>query len=300
MLALCAVGSIFVLAAPGCKKYPNCKKDKDCQAALGEKCVANLCQNCKEDSECVERTPEGAPPFTCNGGRCGPTPTVVEGAAGGEEGDPCAQRPDCLGGLACKEGVCALCDADADCSPAICNQYSGRCSPEGSCESDDQCAIDEICDGGMCVFSGDLGDPSGPCGLDAVYFAFDSHVVTPQVTEQIAAAAECMAQQNTLVYLEAHADDRGTEEYNILLTENRGNKIKDMLIELGVSVANLQVIAKGDLEAIGATESDRAKDRRVQFIWSSTPVDNGDGGADGAADVSGGDVSAGDVDGDAG
>ncbi len=266
LFTLCAVGSLFVLAAPGCKKYPACKKDKDCKAELGEKCVGNVCQNCTEDTECADKTPEGQPAFTCNGGRCGPPPANPEGTQGGEEGDPCAQREDCLGGLSCKEGVCSLCDADADCSPATCNQYSGRCSPEGSCESDDQCAIDEICDGGMCVFSGDLGDPSGPCGLDAVFFAFDSHEVTPQVKEQVTAAADCMAQENRLVYLEAHADDRGTEEYNILLAEVRGNTVRDALIASGVDRDRLMVISKGSLEATGTTPDTHAEDRRVTFI----------------------------------
>lgn len=302
--ALCAAAlSLFALS--GCKKYPNCKKDKDCQA--GEKCVANLCQNCTEDADCADKTPEGQPTFTCNGGRCGPPGQGAEGAGGGEEGDPCAARTDCLGGLACKQGVCALCDSDTDCSPQTCNLYSGRCSPEGQCETDDQCAIDEICDGGMCIFSGDLGTPTGPCGLDAVFFAFDSAEITPQVRDQITAAAECIQTQNTLVYLEAHADDRGTEEYNILLTEKRGNQVKGLLTDLGVTESNLQVIAKGDLEATGTTESERAKDRRVQFIWSSPPTDQpadagGDAGDDAGADAGAdaGDDSGVDAGGDAG
>ncbi|MEM6995738.1 MAG: hypothetical protein AAF721_34835, partial [Myxococcota bacterium] len=74
LTSLLAAGTLFMLAAPGCAKYPNCKKDKDCRAENGEKCVANTCQNCKEDTECVEKTPEGQPTFTCNGGRGGPPP----------------------------------------------------------------------------------------------------------------------------------------------------------------------------------------------------------------------------------
>jgi len=290
--ALCAVGLMFVLTAGGCKKYPQCSKDKHCRAEAGEKCVANVCQNCTEDAECQARTPDGQAAFTCNGGRCGPPPTTgPEAAGGGEEGDPCAQRTDCLGGLACTQGKCSLCASDTDCAPATCNVYSNRCSPEGSCESDEQCAIDEICDGGMCVFSGDLGDPTGPCGLDAVYFAFDSAEMTPEVRDEVTAAAECIEQHDVLVYLEAHADSRGTEEYNILLTEDRGKRVKDLLVDLGVDATRLQVIAKGDLQAQGNTESDRAKDRRVQFIWSSPPVENGDAG-----DADGGNSAVGDGD----
>jgi peptidoglycan-associated lipoprotein len=36
------------------------------------------------------------------------------------------------------------------------------------------------------------------------------------------------------VILEAHADSRGTEEYNIMLTDKRGNNVKEFLQQLGV------------------------------------------------------------------
>jgi peptidoglycan-associated lipoprotein len=268
---LLGVATLALLSLAGCKKYPNCKKDKDCQA--GESCVGNICQNCKTDADCVDETPAGQAPWTCNAFRCGPPGT--EGAAGGgEEGDPCTQRTDCLGGLACKQGACSLCTEDLDCTPSTCNLDSGRCSPQNSCTTDEDCAMDEICDGGMCIFSGNLGnEDGGPCGLAAVYFAFDSDDLTPKTKGELDGVAQCIIEQNTQIFLEAHADDRGTEEYNILLTERRGNMVKSYLGEKGVSAELLQVIAKGDLESMGKDESSRSKDRRVQLIWpAGTPT----------------------------
>jgi peptidoglycan-associated lipoprotein len=150
-----------------------------------------------------------------------------------------------------------------------CNLDTGRCAPEGQCEHDEQCAMDEICSGGVCVFSGDAGDADGgPCGLAAVFFAFDSDVLTPKAEQELEALASCMVEQSKQVLLEAHADNRGTEEYNILLTERRGRSVMGFLTERGVPAGNLQVIAKGSLEATGMDESARSKDRRVQFIWT--------------------------------
>lgn len=289
-----SLASLGALSMVGCKKYPNCKKDKDCQA--GESCVGNICQNCKTDAECVDKTPAGQAPWTCNAFRCGPPGADAAGAGGGEEGDPCTQRTDCLGGLACKQGVCALCAEDLDCAPATCNLDSGRCSPQNSCTADEDCAMDEICDGGMCIFSGNLGnDDGGPCGLAAIYFAFDSDDLTPKTTQELDGVAQCITEQNTPIYLEAHADDRGTEEYNILLTERRGNMVKRYLGDKGVSADLLQVIAKGDLEAAGKDESSRSKDRRVQFIWPAGPG-GGTSPSEPAADPAG--DSAGDPAGD--
>jgi len=126
--------------------------------------------------------------------------------------------------------------------------------------------MDEICDGGMCIFSGG-GDLGGPCELDAVYFAFDSDSLTPKSQEELLAAASCIAEQGQEVVLEAHADAVGTEEYNIMLTERRGSSVRSFLVDQGVAAELLRVLAKGSLEAMGSTESDRSKDRRVNLLW---------------------------------
>lgn len=267
-----SIGLALTLAGLGawsCTKYPSCKKDGDCRAEVGEVCVGGSCQNCKTDAECVVRTPAGQDAWTCNAFRCGP-PNGGDAAiaGGGEEGDPCVQRTDCYGGLACREGVCSLCTEDVECAPSTCNLASGRCGPEGACETDDQCAMDEICDGGMCVFSGELGDDGGgPCGLAAVYFAFDSDELTPKTAEELTGVASCISSQGREVILEAHADDRGTEEYNILLTERRGRMVRTFLSDQGVPGELLKVLAKGSLEATGSDEAGRSRDRRVSILW---------------------------------
>lgn len=260
------------LSLGACKKpeYPACKKDKHCNVERGEKCVDKQCQNCKSDDECKGIGDNGAD-WVCHEFLC-QDPASIEGGAGasgtGEQGAPCVDASGCVGGLTCKAGICDMCSDDADCLTGSCNFDTGRCSPEGMCQSDDQCAMDEICDGGMCVFSGDYGQGGDSlCNLDAIFFAFDSDRITPQMEAKVNEAATCIAEQNRLLYLEAHADNVGTEEYNILLTERRGQSVKNILVTLGVSAENLQVIAKGSLEATGQDESSRSKDRRVQFIW---------------------------------
>jgi peptidoglycan-associated lipoprotein len=128
--------------------------------------------------------------------------------------------------------------------------------------------MDEICDNGSCVFSGVTpGAGPNPCSLDAVFFEFDSPDLKPEAQQQLQGAAECIKQQNRQVFLEAHADQRGTEEYNIMLTERRGATVKKFLGDLGVAADKLQVVSKGSLEATGSDEASMAKDRRVQFIW---------------------------------
>lgn len=256
------------LTLSACKKpqYPACKKDKHCKVDLGEKCVDGSCQNCTTDADCAGK---GAA-SVCHEFRC-QDPTQIDqagGAGGGSElGGPCTQTLDCVGGYVCTAGACSQCSDDIECSPSTCNFDTGRCAAGGQCQTDDQCPMDEICDGGMCIFSGTGPTGTGPCGLEAVYFAFDSDKLTPKSEEELKGLASCIAENNQQVYLEAHADNVGTEEYNILLTEKRGNGVKAFLTDNGAPAELLQVIAKGNLEASGATESERSKDRRVQFVW---------------------------------
>jgi peptidoglycan-associated lipoprotein len=267
------MGLLAVALTSGCKEeYPACKKDKHCNVEEGEKCVDGLCQNCVTDDECKGKGENGED-LTCVEFRCGDGSGAGGEGGPGSEGAPCTSTIECNGGLVCTAGECSKCTEDMQCPDGTCDLNTGLCNLPGGegggqCSMDDDCAMDEICDGGMCVFGGDYGgDGEVLCDLQAVFFGFDSPKIQPDVQEQLKTAAACMAEQNRLVYLEAHADPRGTEEYNILLTDKRGQGVKTFLVNLGVPAENMQVISKGSLEAQGTDETSFAQDRRVEFIW---------------------------------
>ena len=273
---LARLAPVALLALPlsmtaGCKKpqYPQCKKDKHCKAELGEKCVDGQCQNCNTDADCTGKAPDGSN-WVCHEFRCtDPNAIPADGGVGGL-GSPCTQSFDCSGGLVCTGGACSQCTDDIECNGGTCDLGTGTCTTPGgggSCTTDDQCAMDEICDGGMCVFSGIEPSGNNPCGLDAVYFGFDSPKIENEAAEQLRGVAECLKNTGTLVYLEAHADPRGTEEYNIMLTDKRGQGVKKFLEDLGVGAELMQVISKGSLEVTGTDEGSWSKDRRVEFVF---------------------------------
>ena len=263
-------GSLLLLAATaalalgGCKKpeYPACKKDKHCNQELGESCVDGTCQNCQTDAECVGKGPGGVD-WVCSEFRCQDPSAASLG--GGGEGDPCMQRTDCYGGLACSGGKCSMCTDDIQCAPDTCTIETGRCGGS-QCTSDDSCPMDEICDGGQCIFPGGEASAEAVCGVDAVYFGFDSDKLSPKNEELLTGVAQCLIDGGTAVILEAHADNVGTEEYNILLTDRRGSSVKAFLEAKGVPAEQLSVVGKGALEATGSSEAERAKDRRVDLV----------------------------------
>ncbi|MFZ5862804.1 MAG: peptidoglycan-associated lipoprotein Pal [Nitrospirota bacterium] len=90
--------------------------------------------------------------------------------------------------------------------------------------------------------------PAQPtAGLSDVYFEFDQSDVTAAgrtVLEQN--AKWLLSRGSAQVKIEGHADERGTNEYNVALSERRAQAVKRMLIALGVPAANLSTIGHGE------------------------------------------------------
>ena len=89
----------------------------------------------------------------------------------------------------------------------------------------------------------------------------------PADQEKLKALAACLQSNQAQLILEAHADSRGTEEYNIMLTDKRGVTVKEFLQNLGVDPSRMTVVSKGDLEATGTDDGSMKEDRRVDFIY---------------------------------
>lgn len=214
------------------------------------------CAPAFEDTEAAQVEAPAEPTFDDD--RPSPLPKTIAQAT--EEARRRAERP-CEGGKVKGPGGCERCVDDEQC-PTTCNLETARCAPVGWCEVDEHCGDYETCDEGLCIFR---GASSEPCGLGPIYFAWDSATVTEAHKARMAAAVECLAKSAAL-YIEAHSDDVGSEEFNILLAERRGMAVRDALVEAGLPRDKLQVIAKGSLEATGTDARGRAADRRVLII----------------------------------
>ena len=244
---------VSLIGLSGCKSkqvYPACAKTKHCEE--GESCVDKVCQNCTVDADCQAKGPDGED-FACVEFRCtDPSATSSEAC-------------DCDPGLICVADSCEFCTEGSQCDSGVCNP-SGRCEAM-PCATDDECPIDEICDGGQCLYHPlDGSSDADVCGIAALYFGFDSSQLSPSNQEQLSAAATCLTELDGNLVIEAHADNVGTEEYNILLTDQRGSIVREFLVQQGVGEERMRIVGKGALEAQGSDEAGRAQDRRVEFI----------------------------------
>lgn len=245
-LLLAIVAGLWAALLSGCPdkkpKSPACDSDKDCKD--GQHCVNKTCVQCGDDSHC----PEGQ---ECVNGGC----FVVA--------PECASDDQCQPGQVCKDGKCKACESNGECGPGgTCK--SGVCERPKSCNVDEDCADDEDCIDGLCLKPWSSGADVPPCALVTVQFEFDKAVIPEQHRDALGQLAECLRGVERGLALEGHADDSGTEEYNIALSERRAQAVADYLARLGVDPARLQVVPKGESEPTGRGAE---ADRRVEFEW---------------------------------
>ena len=243
------VWAAIVLLAAGCPtkkpKYPSCDGDKDCHA--GEKCMNKKCSQCALDTDC----PAGQ---QCDNGACKP-----------KEGW-CSGDGDCADGKVCKDHACVPCTAATECGEGgQCKE--GKCLRKGQCEVDTDCEEWQDCVKGVCVGAQSTGNEKPSCALDPVYFGFDQYSIDDTAKGVLQKDMECLSTTTLSVDVVGLTDPRGTEEYNIGLSDDRAQAVLTYLTRLGIDPSRMRKVPKGSLDATGTDEAGYAKDRRVELKW---------------------------------
>ncbi|HIF18248.1 MAG TPA: OmpA family protein [Cycloclasticus sp.] len=115
-----------------------------------------------------------------------------------------------------------------------------------------------------------LDNPSSPLSTKVIYFALDSSAVEPQYEAVLAAhGAYLAANAGVSVIVEGHADERGTREYNVALSENRAKTVQNLLSLQGAMGNQTEAVALGEEKpvAMGHDESSWHLNRRVELIY---------------------------------
>lgn len=80
-----------------------------------------------------------------------------------------------------------------------------------------------------------------------IHFDFDKYNLTPAAQELLLRKAEWLRQNpDAAVTIEGHADERGTNEYNLALGDRRAESAKNFLVNLGISASRLTTISYGE------------------------------------------------------
>ena len=112
-------------------------------------------------------------------------------------------------------------------------------------------------------------------GLETIYFGFDSSEIRQDQWDKLQKNAGVIEKYpNAAVIVEGHCDERGTEEYNLGLSDRRAESIRKALISLGVDASRMTSVPYGESSPVDPrnTEEAWAKNRRVQFGDSTLQV----------------------------
>jgi outer membrane protein OmpA-like peptidoglycan-associated protein len=111
--------------------------------------------------------------------------------------------------------------------------------------------------------------------ISDVLFDFNKYTMKPGAREKMAKVSGILlAYPGLKLQLEGHTDSVGTDEYNLKLSEQRADTVRDYLVSQGVSNANVTAkgLGKGDPVASNDNAAGRQQNRRVELIVSGDPI----------------------------
>lgn len=103
---------------------------------------------------------------------------------------------------------------------------------------------------------------------DILHFDYDQFTIRPEDTAKLDRKAAIMKANPALrVRVTGHADERGSDEYNLALGMRRATAAKDYLVRLGVDAARIEVASLGREVPLdpSSNEAAWAKNRRDEF-----------------------------------
>lgn len=102
-----------------------------------------------------------------------------------------------------------------------------------------------------------------------VYFDFDRADIRPSDVPTLEANAQWLRENApTRVLIEGHADERGTNAYNLALGERRARAAMNYLVARGVAAARLTILSYGEERPVCTAHEEAcwARNRRAHFL----------------------------------
>ena len=106
------------------------------------------------------------------------------------------------------------------------------------------------------------------CNNIVVYFDFDRSILRGDARNSLKNLAKCLKTQNRNARVEGHADERGTTEYNVALSDRIAEAVARYFEDYGILNGSLSTIGYGDRKPVIAnamSPGDHARNRRVEI-----------------------------------
>ncbi len=105
-----------------------------------------------------------------------------------------------------------------------------------------------------------------------IYFDYDSAQIRPDDIAVVNAHGRYLADHaNARIRLEGHADERGSREYNVALSEYRAQAVANLMKFQGVRPGQIETVAYGEEKPaeLGHNEAAWARNRRVEIVYEA-------------------------------
>ncbi len=103
--------------------------------------------------------------------------------------------------------------------------------------------------------------------VNNVYFDFDKATLRPESKNALMNAVRWLQGNNKVIEVGGHTDSKGSDNYNLKLSQRRATSVYDFLIANGINPARLQAHGYGERMPIASNSTDEGRqiNRRVEF-----------------------------------
>lgn len=104
--------------------------------------------------------------------------------------------------------------------------------------------------------------------LENIQFEFNSAKLTPAATTSLNKVVKALnSQPDSRVEVAGHSDSRGNDAYNLRLSDQRANSVRQYLVDRGIAASRITAKGYGEEQPVAGndTEAGRAENRRVEL-----------------------------------
>jgi outer membrane protein OmpA-like peptidoglycan-associated protein len=110
---------------------------------------------------------------------------------------------------------------------------------------------------------------SGSFVLENIFFDFDKSDLLPESNAELDKLAEFLTENNEVnILITGHTDSKGSDEYNMRLSDRRAKAVLEALVERGIARERLTAEGRGETQPrcpANDTDECRAENRRIEY-----------------------------------
>ena len=103
--------------------------------------------------------------------------------------------------------------------------------------------------------------------IPPIYFELDQSGIRSEYASILGTGATALKDSGANIVIQGHCDERGSDDYNVALGEQRASAVRDYLYNLGVPMGQMSIVSYGEARPAvsGSGETAWQLNRRAEF-----------------------------------